>query len=194
MQASWRQDADKLTFIVCIRPTAFTAPAIEDGSGNLELQPTVTPGQEDTPDRMVGDVNLFLYPSNDDEDDENDNGDVVGELEIMIARAEARGKGLAKEALQAFMWYVLNSLPDVMREYRPSYGDGKEKRSSQLKYLRVKIGKDNIRSLGLFESVGFRRVSGPNYFGEVELRLDIRDVAKCGKSGCIAKKLSYGHE
>jgi len=193
MQASWRQDADKLTFIVCTRPTAFAAPATEDGSGSLELQPSLTPGQEDTPDCMIGDVNLLLYPCDDDDGDEEDKGDVVGELEIMIARAEARGKGLAKEALQAFIWYVLYSLPDVMGEYKQGSGNGKEKRSSQLKYLRVKIDKDNVRSLGLFENLGFRRVSGPNYFGEVELRLDVGNIAKCEKSGCIAKKLSYGH-
>ena len=57
----------------------------------------------------------------------------------------------------------------------------------QLQYLRVKIDKDNARSLALFERVGFVRTSlEANYFGEVELRCPfvggrLRDVeAKIG--------------
>ena len=39
-----------------------------------------------------------------------------------------------------------------------------------MSYLRVKIGKENGRSIGLFESVGFVKVSEtPSYFGEFEL-------------------------
>jgi hypothetical protein len=37
--------------------------------------------------------------------------------------------------------------------------------------LGVKIGRENVRSRRLFESVGFEQVGGENYFGEVELRL-----------------------
>jgi L-amino acid N-acyltransferase YncA len=38
--------------------------------------------------------------------------------------------------------------------------------------LRVKIGQGNLKSLALFESLGFRKTTGEvNYFGEWELRL-----------------------
>jgi hypothetical protein len=46
MQASWRQDADKLTFIIC------TAPDGTAWSGEKQ----VTPGKHDVPDCMIGDV------------------------------------------------------------------------------------------------------------------------------------------
>ncbi|RMZ73873.1 n-acetyltransferase 9 [Pyrenophora seminiperda CCB06] len=147
---------------------------------------------------MIGDVNLFLYRADDDESDE----DVVGELEIMIARTEARGRGLAKEAVQAFMWYVVDSLPAVLDEYARGCAGGNtttnnnssKKPPSRLSYFRVKIDKDNVRSLGLFENTGFRRVSEPNFFGEVELRADVGgEAAQSGKRDCIiAQTLSYG--
>ncbi|KAI4951503.1 hypothetical protein J4E91_004213 [Alternaria rosae] len=151
---------------------------------------------EDTPDRMIGDVNLFLYPSEDCDDgageqgkDETGKMDAVGELEIMIARPDARGKGLAKEALQAFIWYISTSLPAILDEYAKGAHDTDKPKS--LSYLRVRIDKDNIRSLSLFKTLGFSQVSEPNYFGEVELR---SEVVRHGinKATSLAKSLSYG--
>jgi RimJ/RimL family protein N-acetyltransferase len=148
MQASWREDKDKLTFII------NTAPPPE-GGGMLSR---VFPGQHDVPGRMVGDVNLFLYPA-------EQKKKVVGELEIMIASPSARGRGLAKEALRYFLRYISTRLPDILSEY----GD----RVTSLQYLRVKIDKDNTKSIKLFEGLGFSRVSEEaNYFGEVEMRLE----------------------
>jgi L-amino acid N-acyltransferase YncA len=49
-----------------------------------------------------------------------------------------------------------------------------KKTESRLEYLRVKISSGNARSIRLFESVGFQKVSeAPNYFGEVELRMPV---------------------
>lgn len=192
MQASWRQDADKLTFIICASPSTQTAPS------NLSTMTTVTPGVEDAPDRMIGDVNLFLYPceESDDEDmgqqdrnDETGNGDAVGELEIMIARPGARGKGLAKEALRAFIWYIATSLPALLEEYAKGL-NGTDKLKA-LSYLRVKIDKDNVRSLRLFKTLGFSQVSEPNYFGEVELRSKVAQGEMTDTTG-FARKLSFG--
>lgn len=64
MQQSWRNDHDKLTFIACL-------PAIED----IQVDGSVLAGTCDAPDRMIGDVNLFLSPA--DEDPEG----CIGELE-----------------------------------------------------------------------------------------------------------------
>lgn len=153
---------------------------------------------------MIGDVNLFLYDDEDDEDEEAQEHSstarptaqkpkhVIGELEIMIARKDQRGRGMARETLGAFMSYIQSSLPGILFEY----SSGLEK-DVVLKYLRVKIDKDNVRSLGLFERVGFVRTTAePNYFGEVELRTPVtegrlRDVeSKIGLEG-VGRTVRY---
>ncbi|KAH6612695.1 acyl-CoA N-acyltransferase [Boeremia exigua] len=194
MQQSWRTDADKLTFIVCTHP----GEQFYDEITRSTQIASISPGKQDAPDWMVGDVNLFL--SDDDEEDEEGKVDeegnedkpksVIGELEIMIARKDQQGKGLAQETLRAFMSYIQSSLPSILLEYAGE-------RDVVLKYLRVKIDKDNVRSLKLFERVGFVRTSvEPNYFGEVELRTPVveeilKDVE--GRIGLVGsgKTLKY---
>ncbi|KAF1987709.1 hypothetical protein K402DRAFT_411964 [Aulographum hederae CBS 113979] len=61
MQRSWREDTDKLTFIACL-PPAFAPNA------SLKAQ------EHDGPDRMIGDVNLFLRDY-EDEDEEGEGKD-----------------------------------------------------------------------------------------------------------------------
>lgn len=172
MQKSWRDDADKLTFIVCT-----TLPEIPHDQSEIQtIETEIQPGREDAPECMIGDVNLFL--SAEDEDDEYENEPVggeekhqavVGELEIMIASPSHRGKRLGRDILLAFLWYIVSSLPLILDEYHTRHGAGKAE--SRLKYFRVKIDSGNERSIKLFESVGFQRLSGtPNYFGELELR------------------------
>lgn len=162
MQRSWRTDTDKLTFIVCAH------------SGSADTT-AVVGGVHDAPECMVGDVNLFLTDDEDaDEDAELDAGEdvsgprrVVGELEIMIARREMQGRGLAQEALRAFMGYIEAQLGGIGAEFAGERG-------MEVRYLRVRIDKDNVRSLGLFEKVGFVRTRAePNYFGEVEMRMPV---------------------
>ncbi|KAF2198022.1 hypothetical protein GQ43DRAFT_379628 [Delitschia confertaspora ATCC 74209] len=196
MQQSWRQDADKLTFITCLSPpgtttTSPTATAKEGGVQEIQLQEEgfkLVPGREDAPEAMIGDVNLFLYEDEDDDDDEDEEDrqledgkmasvdpkkgikSVVGELEIMIALQPLQGQGYGRQVLLTFVWYILSRHPQIMREYHQMHGG--EKRESCIKYLRVKIDAENVRSIGLFESIGFIKQSEkPNYFGELELRL-----------------------
>ncbi|KAF2441357.1 hypothetical protein P171DRAFT_394404 [Karstenula rhodostoma CBS 690.94] len=160
MQESWRMDADKLTFIVCTPP--------------LTERENITAEQEDAPQNMIGDVNLFVNPDTDDEGAEDGEGEqtLIGEIEIMIADRTQQGKGMGCEILLAFMWYILQTYTLSMKEYHSSHPNGKK--SSNLKYLRAKIDKDNVRSTKLFEGVGFSKVSEtPNYFGEMELRWTI---------------------
>ncbi len=159
MQKSWREDADKLTFIVCLPPDQFFV----DDDGNVELQ-----GGEDDVDgeeRMVGDVNLFLSESEEDFEE----GLCVGEVEIMVARIDLQGKGIGTAVLLTFLWYVLSHLEGMLGEYSTSLGKVKV-----MKYLRVKIDAENEKSIKLFERVGFKKVSQkPNYFNELELRYAI---------------------
>lgn len=143
MQESWRSDADKLTFIACQPSTS------DDLSG-----------ADDAPDRMLGDVNLFLTPA--DEDDEG----CIGEIELMIAPTAMRRKGYGRATLLAFLNYIQTHLQEILGEYKVSQKQEKTK----LLQLRVKIGSKNVRSINLFESVGFVKVSeSANYFGELEL-------------------------
>jgi len=84
MQQSWRQDNDKLTFIVlCAETYART---------NDEIA------------AMVGDTNLFLHY-------DEDNQQYVAEAEIMIASTEARGKGYGREAMLLMFKYAQSHLP-----------------------------------------------------------------------------------
>lgn len=202
MQRSWRTDNDKLTFIVCTHAGEQHGSNSIDKNGNgdgvtdSKGQP-ITAGEQDAPQHMVGDVNLFLYDDDDDEDDEQqDQGPtdpqrgVIGELEVMIARKDRQGLGLAQETLRAFMGYIQSQLSSIGGEFAGAKG-------MQLKYLRVKIDKENARSLKLFERLGFVRTSlEANYFGEVELRTPLvggklRDVeAKIGLEG-FGRKVGY---
>lgn len=216
MQKSWRSDGDKLTFIICLAPedveiSKSTDPSQKEKNGEGG---NVVPGLHDAPDRMVGDVNLFLYPVEDDDeyDDntvvdqtsstaniktENPQRQLIGELEIMIATPSHRGRGLARETLLAFLSYILTSLPSILAEHdiytsistpNPNI-DTKSKGRSELTHLRAKINKDNERSIRLFSSVGFVRTSvEANFFGEVEMRLPVEE----GTLGDVQRRMGHG--
>ena len=157
MQQSWRQDPDKLTFIACL-PFAQSSRAVNAGA-------------DDCPDRMLGDVNLFLTTS-------EDSDAVIGEIELMIAVKNQQGHGYGRASLLAFLRFMVERERELMEEFereRMSAG------GSGIEGLVVKIGEGNARSLGLFESVGFERVGeGANYFGEWELRMggEWREIAR----------------
>src|ERR1051326_8634542 len=165
MQRSWREDADKLTFIACL-------PSAELGGSDDK---PVTGAKHDTPDLMIGDVNMFIA-ENEDDDDATADGTavsktkgVIGEVEIMIARKDLHGNGYGKAVLLTFLWYIFTMLCDAATLPEDDW-------QSNMRVLRVKIDKANTRSIRLFESVGFRKVSEtPNYFGELELRFRFED-------------------
>ncbi|XP_011795671.1 PREDICTED: N-acetyltransferase 9 isoform X11 [Colobus angolensis palliatus] len=85
MQRSWREDADKCTFIVL-------------DAEKWQAQPGAT--EESC---MVGDVNLFLTDLEDP---------TLGEIEVMIAEPSCRGKGLGTEAVLAMLSYGGDSPTD----------------------------------------------------------------------------------
>jgi hypothetical protein len=82
MQRSWRGDHDKLTFIACL--------PLDRCTEHKEGRKTVVAGEDDAPERMIGDVNLFL--SRADEDEEG----CIGELELMIAPKDVRRQGFGR--------------------------------------------------------------------------------------------------
>lgn len=165
MQRSWRTDNDKLTFIVC-----------QSRQEPKNVSQTVRGGQDDRPERMVGDINLFLFEPEGDDDDEDDSGEqapnssnaLVGEIELMIARKALHRQGYGRAALLSFTAYILDTWTEIAAEYSSSAGD---QTTRPLQYLRVKINQSNARSIALFQSIGFvQTAAGANYFGEVELR------------------------
>nr|XP_027811572.1 N-acetyltransferase 9 isoform X5 [Marmota flaviventris] len=78
MQCSWREDADKCTFIVL-------------DAEKWQTQPV--PTEESC---MAGDVNLFLTDIEDP---------TLGEIEVMIAEPSCRGQGFGTEAALLMMSY-----------------------------------------------------------------------------------------
>ncbi|OAA54315.1 DNA polymerase subunit delta-2 [Niveomyces insectorum RCEF 264] len=196
-QISWRAAADKLTFIVC-------QPLLDEDAKRDARKPIVA-GVDDTPDRMVGDINFFLYPWEADgeaeEEDENKGADKAttaarqqdgiallysGEVDVMIARHENRGRGLGRAAVTAFLYYILQQHQTAILDEATAGsaacvtardGDGSVKaRPPQLRQLIVKIQATNTASRNLFTSLGFQQNGGVNYFGEVELVCTNLDV------------------
>ncbi|KAK4229835.1 GNAT domain-containing protein [Podospora fimiseda] len=174
-QESWRASHDKLTFIICqpIPKLSTSTPSIEAG-------------EYDSPSQMIGDVNLFLYPDeNDDEIPLNNPKFCIGEVDIMLASSQHRGKGLGKEVIKGFLKYVWEHREQIMREYAE---DKDIVPPPGLKMIMAKVSEKNENSLSLFErKLGFEREGEVNYFGEVKLVL--RDLG-----GFVARESVDGYK
>ncbi|KAI8912800.1 N-acetyltransferase 9-like protein [Gorgonomyces haynaldii] len=92
--------------------------------------------------QMAGDTNLYL---NDFYDKQR------GEIEIMIAEPQFRGKGYAKHILSIMMDYCTTHL--------------------NLTHFTAKISLKNQQSLKLFERLSFVEIEKSDYFQEVTLEL-----------------------
>ncbi|EPE10409.1 acyl- n-acyltransferase [Ophiostoma piceae UAMH 11346] len=180
-QVSWRADADKLTFILC-QPLAE-----KDTEGD-----SVAAGIDDAPGRMIGDINFFLYPYEEEEDGDRQGNQpetntsqpllYSGEVDVMIARPEHRGQGFGRAAVTAFLHYILEQnraailYEAVAAEATASPTTPTQTQPHQLKQLMVKIQATNEASIGLFKSLGFAQKGSVNYFGEVELTRSTLDA------------------
>lgn len=157
-QASWRAARDKLTFIVC-------AP-LDDGAGEMS---SARARGGDADERMRGDVNFFLYPAEQEDRGDGPRGEatgrwLVGEIDVMIAEREHRGRGLGREAVWAMLAYLCRHKDEMLAEYQQQHDDG-----ARLKGVMAKIKQGNAGSRALFDGLGFRQQGGVNYFGEVTL-------------------------
>ncbi|XP_029456460.1 N-acetyltransferase 9 [Rhinatrema bivittatum] len=130
MQRSWREDEDKCTFIV-IDQKRWVEQACMDK------------------DCMVGDVNLFLTDPEDP---------TLGEIEVMIAEPNYRGKGFGKEAALMMMFYGLTKLGIASFE--------------------AKIGQENKASICMFQKLHFEEVSVSSVFQEVTMKLVMDEQQK----------------
>lgn len=137
---------------------------------------------------MVGDINFFLYPC-DDEDEEEEDGKggekegtesswCVGEVDVMIANYEDRGRGLGKAAVSTFLHYIWSSRDAILAEHQAAASIGHSRRL-EMKLLMAKIKATNAPSIALFKSLGFEQEGDVNYFGEVKMVLrDFGSIAK----------------
>jgi len=172
MQASWRDDDAKCTFIVLARHLLQESVEAEVKKGdddsilaNNFIQRSLG--------AMVGDVNLFLSEEEVDEGDDHHNEQSThesnqkqpqrqvvtksphtrqAELDIMVAEKSCRGKGVGREASCLMMLYGATHL--------------------SIRRFFCKINEDNEASLGLFRhKLDFRQCDYAACFQQYELEL-----------------------
>lgn len=136
----------------------------------LDLPPEqkhVEAGKVDSKDRMVGDINLFIYGSLYNGVDTANR--YSGEVDIMIADEHNRRKGFGRAAVTALLYYIACHREAIVGEYLR--GSGPVALPGRLAYLMAKIKKENIGSIALFRSLGFEQQGEADYFGEVQMAL-----------------------
>ena len=144
---------------------------------------------------MVGDINLFLTPWEEDEEEDGDGGahrearpglkqksdpDTFycnGEVDIMVAERDQRGKGLGVSAVSTLLHFIRRHLESILSEYgaaqKEQPGSGVRDGSRfELRDLVAKINAGNAGSIALFTKLGFKQRGEVNYFGELEMVLE----------------------
>ena len=129
MQENWREDEDKCTFIVLHKDTYNSK-------------------QEDEIKSMIGDTNIFIRLSENDDSKKT----LIGEAEIMIAEQDYRGQKLGWESMHLMLLYGVKIL--------------------KIPNFEVKIKMDNKPSISMFEKIGFQETSRSEVFNEVTLIAD----------------------
>lgn len=175
-----------MTFIIC-DPL--------DGGDNLLI--TRVLGKNGGEERMRGDVNLFLYPAQ-AEMEENEVKEaegmrwLMGEVDVMVADASHRSRGMGRAAVRALLTYLQRHLEAILGEYMElcrGQGGGGEKskqavgEQAMLRGLMAKIQTGNIASRALFEGLGFRQRGSVNHFGELTLVLDWDEAERRIRAG-----------
>ncbi|KAF9234622.1 GNAT domain-containing protein [Melanogaster broomeanus] len=147
MERGWREDADKLTFII-----------VANGEGDIASLP------------LIGDVNLFLKGRPEDKDFEVEVG-------VMIAEEAYQRRGFAREALGLMLTYTTGSPASFScPPLSPTVPEPPSPFPIPPESLVVRIAQDNVPSLKTFERLGFIETRGANAFGEKEMRFRKRDL------------------
>jgi len=132
---------------------------------------------------MVGDINFFVYPA--DDDSEGSEGLYEGEVDIMIADELNRSKGFGSAAVKALLYYVSSHSKAIMNEYlkgcQPPVAAGR------LALVMARIKAENVGSIALFKNLGFEQQGEVNYFGEIKMVLPEKQFAK------LAEKMPEGY-
>lgn len=167
-QESWRTSHDKLTFIVC-EPLSGAASSEKPEARQIMAQ------VDDSPDKMKGDINFFLYLADEDDDDvveprESSTIRLTGEVDVMIANTQHRGKGVGEAAVRSILAYIRRNLLEILKEY--AHGEKLDVEKVQLVGLMAKIKQENTGSRALFKKLGFKQEGEANYFGEVKMVMD----------------------
>ncbi|OHF02772.1 N-acetyltransferase [Colletotrichum orchidophilum] len=181
-QQSWRTSHDKLTFIIC-QPL--------DSSDRTTSHKTVHAGKVDASERMIGDINFFIYPYDDDDDGNEESqaandASYVGEVDVMVASKEHRGKGVGHAAVTTLLTYVLRNKARILEEYVVGEEGKKSAEAPELKGLMVKIKEGNAASIALFRRLGFVQKGEVNYFGEIQMVLGDLDEFAASSAGVMA--------
>ncbi|KAL0579075.1 hypothetical protein V5O48_002917 [Marasmius crinis-equi] len=178
MQRKWREDEDKLTFIILARTSEV--------DGTLGQVSSKDPAIVRLP--MVGDVNLFLSgdisstttsPNTEHPGDEED--EFTAEAEIMIAEPAYRRKGMALEALELMFRYATAQGPASFSKRPTNKHHSGEPHNSAREFpslpnpipprcLLTRITENNEASIKLFNKLGFEVTKRVEVFGEVEMR------------------------
>ncbi|KAJ0307567.1 hypothetical protein COL516b_004188 [Colletotrichum fioriniae] len=162
----------------------------------------VQAGEVDASERMIGDINFFIYPYDNDDDNEDEEGQAaaaaaneglyVGEVDVMVASKEHRGKGIGHAAVTTLLTYVHRNKARILDEYVQREEEGKEMTTkkaaaaaaaAQLKGLMVKIKEGNTASIALFRRLGFVQKGEVNYFGEIQMVLGDLDEFVASSAG-----------
>ncbi|KAF8647549.1 hypothetical protein AX16_006638 [Volvariella volvacea WC 439] len=188
MQRKWREDEDKLTFIVLARTNEQLSPGIEFwdlDDARLDALP------------MIGDVNLFLKgtppthvgttresPTKANEKPEEEDDSFEAEVEIMIAEPAYRRRGCASEALKLMLSYAThrldlwitatNGISDLSDTTPQAHIWPTLAPSHPLpvppECLVARVSDKNLPSISLLERLGFAVVKRVAVFEEVEMR------------------------
>ncbi|KAJ3384744.1 hypothetical protein HDU92_003430 [Lobulomyces angularis] len=125
MQRSWAEDENKFTFIILVKffKQNLVKPFCDHFGG------------------MAGDVNIFLSTSK-----------TVGELSLMVAEKQLRGKKIGLLSLKLMLKFCIGNF-------------------QFLKKLEVKIKKSNLACLNLFLKFKFKKITESEVFDQVTMNL-----------------------
>ncbi|XP_075241265.1 N-acetyltransferase 9-like protein [Convolutriloba macropyga] len=171
MQKSWRDDDDKLTFLVidpdalcelfsraaCCCDTPSVIYLLCREKFELKLQSRIENNHnccnwcKEESNCLIGDINLFI-----------DWQELTGEINMMIAEECYRRRGYGKVVLQAFVYYIKQNL--------------------KLAKLLARIGDTNYASISFFMMLGFSEHSRSSVFQEITYEKDLADLILTGSN------------